>query len=206
MRIVSLATAIKALREYALSDLEDLVGPILDMIGDASEEEASPCKRHRTRSDEESGKDRSLSDDEPHDNIGDAVGVCAVEREAPESGGDEPWDGITDVLPVLPTPLLNTVCIGAWMCCMASHSGMFSGHTWRWVSQHVQARRSACCFHSGMLGCLSRRWLPLAACTGPTVCMLFTQWYAQLPATALAAPACTGPTICMVMHRACSDA
>ena len=66
---VSLATAIKALREHALSDLEDLVGPVLDMIDDASEEEAPPCKRRRTRSDEEFGEDRSLSDDEPDNGI-----------------------------------------------------------------------------------------------------------------------------------------
>ena len=30
--------------------------------------------------------------------------------------------------------------------------GMFSCRTWRWVSQHVQARQPACCFHSGMAG------------------------------------------------------
>ena len=37
-------------------------------------------------------------------------------------------------------------CIGACMCCMMRHSGMFSCRTWRWVSQHVQARQPACCF------------------------------------------------------------
>ena len=38
------------------------------------------------------------------------------------------------------------VYIGACMCCMMRHSGMFSCRTWRCMSQHVQARQPACCF------------------------------------------------------------
>ena len=96
--IVPLVIAIQALSEHALSDLEDLVGPILFMIDNASEEDSPPCKRRRTRMDEESGEDRSLSDDEPVDDIGDAVPAHDVEREAPESGDDELEDGITDAM------------------------------------------------------------------------------------------------------------
>ena len=96
--IVSLVTAIQALSEHALSDLEDLVGPILVMIDDASEEEAPTCKRRRTRSEGESGGDRSLTDDEPDDGIEDAALAHDVGCGAPESGDDEPWDGITDAM------------------------------------------------------------------------------------------------------------
>ena len=94
--IASLATAIKALREHALSDLKDLVGPVLGMIDDASEEEAPPCKRRRTRSDEESGEDRSLSDGEPDNDIPDAALAHDVECGAPESGDDEPFDAMVE--------------------------------------------------------------------------------------------------------------
>ena len=59
------------------------------MINDASEEEAPPCKHRRTRSDEESGEDRSLSesdsDDEPENGITDAALAHAVEFGAPET-------------------------------------------------------------------------------------------------------------------------
>ena len=88
--IVSLVTAIQALSEHALSDLEDLVGPILVMIDDTSDEEAPPCKRRRAPSDEESGEDLSLSDDEPDNGITDAALAHDVECGAPESGNDEP--------------------------------------------------------------------------------------------------------------------
>ena len=95
--IVSLGAAIRALREHALSGLEDLVGPALGMVIDTSEDEAPPCKRRRTRSDEESGEDRSLDDDEPDNDIPDAAlahdGGCG----APESGDDEPWDPFEEV-------------------------------------------------------------------------------------------------------------
>ena len=90
--IVSLVRAIQALSEHSLSDLQDLVGPIIVMVNDAREEDAPPCKRRRTRSGEESGEDRSLSDDEPGNDIGDDVLARYGDREAPESGDDEPWD------------------------------------------------------------------------------------------------------------------
>ena len=90
--IVSLGAAIRALREHALSGLEDLVGPALHMVDDTSEDEAPPCKRRRTRSDEESGEDRSLSDDEPDDGIPDAALAHDEGCGAPESSNDEPWD------------------------------------------------------------------------------------------------------------------
>ena len=90
--IVSLGAAIRALREHALSGLEDLVGPALHMVDDTSEDEAPPCKRRRTRSDEESGEDRSLSDDEPDNDIPDAALAHDGGSGAPESGDDEPCD------------------------------------------------------------------------------------------------------------------
>ena len=90
--IVSLGAAIRALREHALSGLEELIGPPLGMVDDTSEEEAPPCKRRRTRSDEESGEDRSLSDDEPDNDIPDAALAHDEGGGAPESGDDEPWD------------------------------------------------------------------------------------------------------------------
>ena len=90
--IVSLGAAIRALREHSLSGLEELVGHALGMIDDTSEDEAPPCKRRRTRSDEESGEDRSLSDDEPDDGIPDAALAHDEGCGSPESGDDEPWD------------------------------------------------------------------------------------------------------------------
>ena len=60
--------------------------------------EAPPCKRRRTRSDEESGEDQSLSDDEPDNGIPDAALAHGVECGVPKSGDDEPWDRITDAM------------------------------------------------------------------------------------------------------------
>ena len=68
------------------------------MVDDTSEEEAPPCKRRRTRSDEESGEDRSLSDDEPDTGIADAALAHDEGCGAPESDDDEPWDGVTDAM------------------------------------------------------------------------------------------------------------
>jgi len=90
--IVSLGAAIRALREHALSGLEGLVGPALHMVDDTSEDEAPPCKRRRTRSDEESGEDRSLDDDEPDNDIPDAALAHDEGCGSPESGDEEPWD------------------------------------------------------------------------------------------------------------------
>ena len=97
--IVSLVKAIQALSEHSLSDLQNLVGPILIIIEEAREEQAPPytCKRRRTRSSEESGEDRSHSDSEPDNDVRDDVLVTDVEREAPESGDDEPWDAVVEV-------------------------------------------------------------------------------------------------------------
>ena len=89
--IVSLGAAIRALREHALSGLEELVGPALGMIDETSEDEAPPCKRRRTRSDEESVEDQSLSDDEPDTGIADAALAHDEGCGAPESDDDEPW-------------------------------------------------------------------------------------------------------------------
>ena len=93
--IVSLVKLIQALSEHALSDLQDLMGPIAVSSDDASEEGTPPCKRHRTRSDGESGEEQILSDDEPGDGIADAAlaHMHGVECEAPGSGNDEPGDG-----------------------------------------------------------------------------------------------------------------
>ena len=51
--IVSRVKAIQALSEHALSDLHDLLGLIAVSGDDASEQDAPPYKRHRTRSDED---------------------------------------------------------------------------------------------------------------------------------------------------------
>ena len=79
-------------------DLQDLVGPIAAICDDASEEDAPPCERCRTRRDEEFGEDRSLSDDEPDGGITDARLARDAERGAPKSDDDEPWDGIIDAM------------------------------------------------------------------------------------------------------------
>ena len=96
--IVSLGATIQALREHALSGLEELVGHALGMVDDTSEDEALPYKRRRTRSDEDSREDQILSDDEPDDDITDAMLARDTERGAPESGDDEPWDGVIDAM------------------------------------------------------------------------------------------------------------
>ena len=95
------------------------------------------------------------------------------------------------------------------MCCIMGESqGMFSGRTWRWVSNpdphphpHPISILVPCDLHGA----------PQWHGSGPTTLSVMahvyrgmhvlhdaSQWHVQLPHMALGVPACTGPTTCML--------
>jgi hypothetical protein len=98
------------------------------------------------------------------------------------------------------------------MCCIMGESqGMFSGRTWRWVTNpdphphsHPISILVPCDLHGA----------PQWHGSGPTTLSVMahvyrgmhvlhdaSQWHVQLPHMALGVPACTGPTTCMLFSQ-----
>ena len=98
------------------------------------------------------------------------------------------------------------------MCCiMGKSQGMFSGRTWRWVSNpdphphpHPISILVPCDLHGA----------PQWHGSGPTTLSVMahvyrgmhvlhdaSQWHVQWPHMALGVPACTGPTTCMLLSQ-----
>ena len=95
------------------------------------------------------------------------------------------------------------------MCCiMGKSQGMFSGRTWRWVSNpdphphiHPISILVPCDLHG------TPQWHGSGPTTLSVIAHVYrgmhvlhdaSQWHVQWPHTALGVPACTGPTTCML--------